>query len=255
MSTIDTTAGQDVTVRYVLVEAHFPADTDPDERTLTDAALTLADDPDLNLVAVIATQVYPGDTVAPDDEPDTDATPYPGYATDDPRYDEAAQQERERHSAARLHPMTDVPDLIAEYDTWRDERADLSATEEPSSSAWADSDDTGCDLASRLADALRSTAGVAATLHAALNVALNAPGDSAAMEGARAALDGLTPSDLAATADARYAALTGVIRDEWIDTARTLLGRTDERDEQVIDALLAATATDRPANASQGAQA
>lgn len=100
--------------------------------------------------------------------------------------------------------------LLSDYDAWRDERADLSATEEhggPGGDAWADSDDTGCDLASRLADALRTTTGVAASLRAALNVALNSPDDSDAMEGARAALDGLTASDLAATADARYAAL------------------------------------------------
>jgi hypothetical protein len=37
-----------------------------------------------------------------ENEPDTDALAYPGYASDDPRYDEAAQQEFERASAQQF---------------------------------------------------------------------------------------------------------------------------------------------------------
>ena len=62
----------------------------------------------------------------------------------------------------------------------------------------------------RTVDALiaevRTFAGTAATLRAALNVALNSD-DAEALAGARAALDVLDASDLAATADARYATL------------------------------------------------
>jgi hypothetical protein len=42
------------------------------------------------------------------DEPDTDAVPYPGYASDDPRYDEAAQQEFEQAAATREPESTFV---------------------------------------------------------------------------------------------------------------------------------------------------
>ncbi len=41
--------------------------------------------------------------------------------------------------------------LLAEYEAWRDSRADLSA--EGDSDGWAESDDAGCDLARRFAEA------------------------------------------------------------------------------------------------------
>lgn len=54
---------------------------------------------------------------------------------------------------------TDPLALLREYDAWREERAELSAQESsgnfPSSDAWHGSDDDGCALAARLADALR----------------------------------------------------------------------------------------------------
>lgn len=56
---------------------------------------------------------------------------------------------------------TDAAQLLHEYDTWRDERADLSAaegglpfTDGPDPDEWHASDDKGCDLADRLAGAL-----------------------------------------------------------------------------------------------------
>lgn len=49
-------------------------------------------------------------------------------------------------------------DLLASYDAWREERADLSATEEGAIPApagdWHNSDDTGCGLADALATEL-----------------------------------------------------------------------------------------------------
>lgn len=47
--------------------------------------------------------------------------------------------------------------LLAEYDDWRQERADLSADPATDSDDWHASDDTGCDLAARLAATLRAT--------------------------------------------------------------------------------------------------
>lgn len=58
----------------------------------------------------------------------------------------------------------DVSGLLARYDEWRDERADLSAAEgstpHPDPDDWADSDDEGCALAEELAGALRRVLGI-----------------------------------------------------------------------------------------------
>lgn len=46
--------------------------------------------------------------------------------------------------------------LLAEFDAWREDRADLSAAEDDGGADWSESDDQGCDLAQRLAEALRA---------------------------------------------------------------------------------------------------
>lgn len=46
--------------------------------------------------------------------------------------------------------------LLARYDEWREERADLSAQEADGGADWSGSDDDGCALAAELSDALRA---------------------------------------------------------------------------------------------------
>lgn len=60
-------------------------------------------------------------------------------------------------TAQTIDPTITAAALLAEFDGWREERADLSAEEENGRiPEWADSDDKGCDLASRMADTLRA---------------------------------------------------------------------------------------------------
>lgn len=73
--------------------------------------------------------------------------------TEDDAYEAEFDNRPERPGQDPAAPA--VAKLLGQYDEWREDRADLSGQDNPASSDWHDSDDTGCDLADRLADALR----------------------------------------------------------------------------------------------------
>jgi hypothetical protein len=67
-------------------------------------------------------------------------------------------------STTTIDPTTaeTIAKVLADYDEWREDRADLSAGDSsgnlPASGDWHDSDDTGCGLADRMAELLRPLA-------------------------------------------------------------------------------------------------
>lgn len=76
-------------------------------------------------------------------------------------WEDNAQHDRDRAAGRPVDPAV----LLAEYDAWAADRADLTARDcmppsldhmPPSSSEWEGSDNQAADLATRLADALRA---------------------------------------------------------------------------------------------------
>lgn len=72
-----------------------------------------------------------------------------------------AEARRLQAAVTQPEPQPDtIAGVLAEFDAWREDRADLSANDGPGTDPddWAASDDAGCDLASRMAELLRPLA-------------------------------------------------------------------------------------------------